>query len=102
MFVKKQLHFIHTFWDTTNRDVLYSDDYTITPILFLFWGAPAASLRAATRRSGVGLATGYAVAPAAPARCLFFNGAGAAASLRSRPAHPSPGQALRQPLFNAE
>ncbi|MDW8419073.1 MAG: hypothetical protein RML37_06640, partial [Chitinophagales bacterium] len=56
----------------------------------------------APQGGGVGLATGYAVAPAAPARSLFFNGAGAAASLRSRPAHPSPEQALRQLLFCAE
>ncbi|MCS6935455.1 MAG: hypothetical protein NZM35_09960, partial [Chitinophagales bacterium] len=60
----------------------------------LLWGAPAAALRRATRSSGVGLATGYAAAPAAPARCLSFKGAGAAASLRSRPPHPSPKQAL--------
>ncbi|MDW8420045.1 MAG: hypothetical protein RML37_11595, partial [Chitinophagales bacterium] len=44
----------------------------------------------AMQGSGVGLATGYAAASAAPARGLFFNCAGAAASLSSRPPHPSP------------
>ncbi|MDW8418970.1 MAG: hypothetical protein RML37_06115 [Chitinophagales bacterium] len=55
-------------------------------------GVPPAALRSyLAQAAGVGLATGCAVAPAAPALWLFFNGAGAAASLRSRPTHPSPG-----------
>ncbi|MCS6935260.1 MAG: hypothetical protein NZM35_08950, partial [Chitinophagales bacterium] len=65
----------------------------------MFRGCPCCQ---AMQGSRVGLVTGFAAAPAAPVRWFFLNGTGAAASLRSRPSHPSPEQALRQPLFYAE
>ncbi|MCS6935846.1 MAG: hypothetical protein NZM35_11975, partial [Chitinophagales bacterium] len=50
-------------------------------------GAPAAKLRKA---AGSGLLRGTLPLPPRPL-FVFFSGTGAAASLRSRPTHPSPG-----------